>query len=38
LIDRGRSAVFPVIEELGANAAEHQLIIGVGGHQGATRV
>jgi len=30
LIDRGRSAVFPVIEELGANAAEHQLIIGVG--------
>ena len=30
LIDRGRSAVFPVVEELGANAAEHQLIIGVG--------
>lgn len=30
LIDRGRSAVFPVIEELGANAPEHQLIIGVG--------
>lgn len=30
LIDRGRSAVFPVIEELGANAREHQLIIGVG--------
>jgi molybdenum storage protein len=30
LIDRGRSAVFPVIEELGANAGEHQLIIGVG--------
>lgn len=30
LIDRGRSAVFPVIEELGANAKEHQLIIGVG--------
>jgi molybdenum storage protein len=30
LIDRGRSAVFPVVEELGANAPEHQLIIGVG--------
>ncbi len=30
LIDRGRSAVFPVIEELGANAPTHQLIIGVG--------
>lgn len=30
LIDRGRSAVFPVIEELGANASTHQLIIGVG--------
>jgi molybdenum storage protein len=30
LIDRGRSAVFPVIEELGANAPKHQLIIGVG--------
>lgn len=30
LIDRGRSAVFPVIEELGANSPEHQLIIGVG--------
>ena len=30
LIDRGRSAVFPVIEELGANARKHQLIIGVG--------
>lgn len=30
LIDRGRAAVFPVLEELGANASEHQLIIGVG--------
>jgi molybdenum storage protein len=30
LIDRGRSAVFPVVEELGACAAEHQLIVGVG--------
>ena len=30
LIDRGRSAVFPVVEELGACAPEHQLIIGVG--------
>jgi molybdenum storage protein len=30
LIDRGRSAVFPIVEELGANAAKHQLIIGVG--------
>jgi molybdenum storage protein len=30
LIDRGRSAVLPIVEELGANAAEHQLIIGVG--------
>jgi molybdenum storage protein len=30
LIDRGRSAVFPVVEELGACAAQHQLIIGVG--------
>jgi molybdenum storage protein len=30
LIDRGRAAVFPVVEELGAAAAEHQLIIGVG--------
>ena len=30
LIDRGRSAVLPVIEELAANVAEHQLIIGVG--------
>jgi molybdenum storage protein len=30
LIDRGRSAVFPIIEELGKNAPQHQLIIGVG--------
>jgi molybdenum storage protein len=30
LIDRGRSAVLPVIEELGACAAEHHLIVGVG--------
>jgi molybdenum storage protein len=30
LIDRGRSAVFPVIDELGACSPEHQLIIGVG--------
>src|SRR5687768_11296214 len=30
LIDRGRSAVYPVIEELGANAGRHKLIIGVG--------
>jgi len=30
LIDRGRSAVYPVIEELGAAARSHQLIIGVG--------
>jgi molybdenum storage protein len=30
LIDRGRSAVYPVIEELGANAPRHKLIIGVG--------
>ncbi len=30
LIDRGRSAVFPIVEELGACAKEHQLIIGVG--------
>ncbi len=30
LIDRGRSAVYPVIEELGANAARHKMIIGVG--------
>jgi molybdenum storage protein len=30
LIDRGRSAVFPVVEELGVNAGRHQLIIGVG--------
>ena len=30
LIDRGRSAVFPVVEELGACAAKHQLIVGVG--------
>lgn len=30
LIDRGRTAVYPVVEELGACAAEHQLIIGVG--------
>jgi molybdenum storage protein len=30
LIDRGRSAVYPVIEELGANCREHKLIIGVG--------
>jgi molybdenum storage protein len=30
LIDRGRSAVFPVVEELGANSPEHRLIIGVG--------
>ncbi len=30
LIDRGRSAVLPIIEELGANAPQHQLIIGVG--------
>lgn len=30
LIDRGRSAVFPVVAELGANRAEHQLIVGVG--------
>lgn len=30
LMDRGRSAVYPVIEELGANCRDHQLIIGVG--------
>jgi molybdenum storage protein len=30
LIDRGRSAVYPVIEELGANAGKHKMIIGVG--------
>ncbi len=30
VIDRGRSAVFPVVEELGANAPAHQLIIGMG--------
>jgi molybdenum storage protein len=38
LIDRGRSAVFPVIEELGANAREHQLIIAVGGGTRARHV
>jgi molybdenum storage protein len=30
LIDRGRAAVFPVIEELVANLPEHKLIIGCG--------
>jgi molybdenum storage protein len=30
LIDRGRSAVLPIIEELGQNASQHQMIIGVG--------
>lgn len=30
MIDRGRSAVFAVIEELDANAPKHQLIIGMG--------
>ncbi|HXF83533.1 MAG TPA: uridine kinase [bacterium] len=30
LIDRGRAAVYPVVEELGENAARHKLIIGVG--------
>lgn len=30
MIDRGRSAVFPVVSELGACAPDHQLIIGVG--------
>lgn len=30
LIDRGRTAVYPVIEELAANSPEHKLIIGVG--------
>jgi molybdenum storage protein len=30
LIDRGRSAVYPVVEELGANAPRHKMIVGVG--------
>jgi molybdenum storage protein len=30
LIDRGRSAVFPVVEELVANLPDHKLIIGTG--------
>jgi len=30
LIDRGRTAVYPLVEELGAAAREHKLIIGVG--------
>jgi len=30
MIDRGRSAVYPVVEELGANALRHKMIIGVG--------
>jgi molybdenum storage protein len=30
LIDRGRSAVFPVIEELVANLPDHKMIIGTG--------
>jgi molybdenum storage protein len=30
LIDRGRSAVYPLVEELGAAAKHHKLIIGVG--------
>lgn len=30
LIDRGRAAVFPVVEELVANLREHKLIIGCG--------
>jgi molybdenum storage protein len=30
LIDRGRSAIYPLVEELGAAAKHHKLIIGVG--------
>jgi molybdenum storage protein len=30
LIDRGRSAVFPLLEEVVANLADHQMIIGTG--------
>lgn len=30
VIDRGRSAVFPIIEEIVANLASHQLLIGTG--------
>lgn len=30
VIDRGRSAVFPIVEEIVANLAHHQLLIGTG--------
>src|SRR5919108_1707191 len=30
-IDRGRAAVFPLIEELAANLGQHEMIIGTGG-------
>lgn len=30
VIDRGRSAVFPIVEEIAANLAHHQLLIGTG--------
>ena len=31
IIDRGRAAVYPLVEELVAAKAEHQLLIGTGG-------
>jgi molybdenum storage protein len=33
-IDRGRAAVFPLIEELAANLGQHEMIIGTGGAAG----
>ena len=30
MIDRGRSAVFPIVEEIGANLPKHKMIIGTG--------
>lgn len=38
LIDRGRSAVFPVVEELVAAKAQHQMLIGTGGGTRARHV
>jgi molybdenum storage protein len=32
-IDRGRAAVFPLIEEIAANLGQHDMIIGTGGWQ-----
>jgi molybdenum storage protein len=38
LMDRGRSAVYPVVEELARAKAEHQLLIGTGGGTRARHV